>query len=58
MSTAEPRVDAYIAHAAAFAQPMLREIRQRVPTPWLVRPRPRHTSSVSAPATTVSIWNG
>ena len=30
MSTADPRVDAYIANAAAFAQPILREIRQRV----------------------------
>ena len=30
MPTPDPRVDAYIARAAAFAQPILREIRQRV----------------------------
>ncbi len=30
MSTAEPRVDAYIAHAAAFAQPLLLVLRRRV----------------------------
>ncbi|MBN8801359.1 MAG: hypothetical protein ABS96_21465 [Lysobacteraceae bacterium SCN 69-123] len=30
MPTPDPRVDAYIASAAAFAQPILREIRQRV----------------------------
>ncbi len=30
MPTPDPRVDAYIANAAAFAQPILREIRQRV----------------------------
>jgi len=30
MPTPDPRVDAYIANAATFAQPILREIRQRV----------------------------
>jgi hypothetical protein len=30
MSPSDPRVDTYIANAAAFAQPLLREIRQRV----------------------------
>ncbi|SEM40988.1 Uncharacterized conserved protein YdeI, YjbR/CyaY-like superfamily, DUF1801 family [Pseudoxanthomonas sp. GM95] len=30
MSTSEPRIDAYIEQAAPFAQPILREIRQRL----------------------------